>query len=578
MTSVVEDMPEQVASAHQAKVTAGGDLPEGNSQLLRKSHNNGGGTSGIELDASTTESEGNQNQVLAAVEQLKVHIADSAQEEGMNHQEKPIESTPEIPTEATVNHIHEAAQVSQNSLGNNLEVSTLNIPTEDADNQMDEAAQITQNTSGDNLMQEPGGDGVEGSGPIIAAEWTIPGLGGNANFNDVQAEIFGGDLSDLSDVSQPGPENIEDTVELTEQDKQQLSLWSIRGICLREMPIRKSFGLNAVKDSFSKDGPTLPLGRLFDHPLPPLKLVRTLKARALGEMRYENRSVLTGDITARLPLKVIGAWEVIHGAIEAKLLWNSETNGLQWAKAHLSESEIDTLAELTAAVPWDGKIDALYGKLPISVLSKLLSDSKLNDETVDTMLSAMIVRMREQGVPQKGVWGVAHISFAQCLQQLQVGYRKGYPTNANPVLMHTGNMLEQRDEVSVYGVANSQDAHWAAFCIAKTFSKIVVTWGDSLNWPVPHKFHEGLTTWLAHHCPNIIVEVDTTTMKHGVQTDDISCGVVAINTLKHHFFNKKLWVPERRHSLRFESFVDVIECYLVSPMRTPIQHSFVLIQ
>lgn len=454
----------------------------------------------------------------------------------------------------------EESAVGDEQLEESAQVAEPPIMMEGTGSLMEDNTQFIEYPAVKDCVGVAGYAAVRGPGPVIAANWTVPGL--TSPTPPHNCAVGANDL--VLDVN-----SIEDPIQLSVDEKKKMQLWSIGQICEAKLPKLQNMHLQNTQSAFSKEDPTVLLDELHRYPLPPLSLVHALEGCAEKEVRDGQQSIiLPTDEVARFPLKSIGAWRVIHEVNTVKSLWGQPKNGLLWATGRLPAGDIDRLLDLMDDVPWDGKAETLYGEVPFSSLSVLLSDSSMNDKVVDAMMSLLLVRMREQRLSHGSFFGIAHTSFAQSLLQLQEGFRNRYPANAHSLLAQAGNLFEQKVEIKLYGVANSQNMHWVAFCIAKTSSKIVVTWADSLNWNIPDGYHNGLKLWLAHHCPNLPVEVDTNMMTHGVQDDNFSCGVVAINTLKHHLLGKEVWVQEHKHTLRLAEFKSIVEYCLVSQRRT----------
>lgn len=73
-----------------------------------------------------------------------------------------------------------------------------------------------------------------------------------------------------------------------------------------------------------------------------------------------------------------------------------------------------------------------------------------------------------------------------------------------------------------------------------------------------NKFVHNLQWWL-HDAVGVNCMNHVDSMKHGVQKDWFSCGVVLPNTISHSVFGDGLWIPRRAVSDRIEWFLKLAE-------------------
>ena len=85
-----------------------------------------------------------------------------------------------------------------------------------------------------------------------------------------------------------------------------------------------------------------------------------------------------------------------------------------------------------------------------------------------------------------------------------------------------------------------------------------ISWGDSIGRPIPHGLEDQLRAWLAHFIPQTQF-LPLCVLPCARQMDGYSCGVIAVNTLKHYLFGDELWSSSRRKIIRIQEFLDIME-------------------
>jgi hypothetical protein len=85
-----------------------------------------------------------------------------------------------------------------------------------------------------------------------------------------------------------------------------------------------------------------------------------------------------------------------------------------------------------------------------------------------------------------------------------------------------------------------------------------ISWGDSAGRAVPSGFEDRLRAWLSLFVPQIQF-LPMQELPCARQTDGYSCGVIAVNTLKHHIFGDDLWTSSQREILRIQEFLDILD-------------------
>ncbi|KIK74383.1 hypothetical protein PAXRUDRAFT_19931 [Paxillus rubicundulus Ve08.2h10] len=105
---------------------------------------------------------------------------------------------------------------------------------------------------------------------------------------------------------------------------------------------------------------------------------------------------------------------------------------------------------------------------------------------------------------------------------------------------------------------NIHDIHWAVLEVHAVH--MTISYADTLNWSWPTEDINQITSWLEHHGFKSFAMSNRTS--HGMQLDAFSCGVAAINTIKHAVFDDKLFADENKFCLRMEEFLALAYSHL----------------
>ena len=110
--------------------------------------------------------------------------------------------------------------------------------------------------------------------------------------------------------------------------------------------------------------------------------------------------------------------------------------------------------------------------------------------------------------------------------------------------------------ILIAAVAYSPENHWA--CLLIDSQARTIHWGDSAGRAMPTGGEDRLRVWLSHFLPHTQFQpLQNLSCAH--QPDSYSCGIISVNTLKHHLFGDDLWTSPRREVLRVEEFLDIME-------------------
>jgi hypothetical protein len=261
------------------------------------------------------------------------------------------------------------------------------------------------------------------------------------------------------------------------------------------------------------------------------------------------------------PFDALGTWARILEIDAAKKVW---TNALQWMAAHpktIPDQYTKRVMSILGQVPWKGYISGLGSALTITDMASFLSQEWLSDMHIYSMLT-VTRHLQHNALSGAGPFTKiaspdfpSHILTSPLLATTPI--TPDYLTKAPKSVIGLGtNIANAATGFRIASIAYSPPGHWACLIIdsqAKT-----ICWGDSTGRAVPTGFEDRLRAWLALFSPQThFLPLQDLPCAH--QTDSYSCGIIAVNTLKHHLFGDDLWISSRREILRIQEFLDIME-------------------
>ena len=262
-----------------------------------------------------------------------------------------------------------------------------------------------------------------------------------------------------------------------------------------------------------------------------------------------------------LPFDALGTWAQILKINAAKRAWN---DALQWITGQpqtIPEKYVIRITSLLHQVPWNGYIKGLGSALTITDMASFLSRKWLSDLHIDSMLAVtrhlrheMLSRARpcvEIISPEFP----SHILTSPLLATTPIA--PSYFSKAPKSIIGLGTTIANAPTgIRITSVTFSPPGHWGSLLIDSIAGTI--SWGDSAGRAAPAGFEDRLRAWLALFIP----QTQFSTLQDlpcARQTDNYSCGIVAVNTLKHHLFGDDLWTSAHREILRIQEFLDIID-------------------
>ncbi|KAH9015478.1 hypothetical protein EDB84DRAFT_1679909 [Lactarius hengduanensis] len=314
--------------------------------------------------------------------------------------------------------------------------------------------------------------------------------------------------------------------------------------------------------AFSFNNATHTSSECLQLPAPSRTILNTLMACA-------GQAMLDGKISIRhwthpdifLPFDALGTWGLIVEADIAKKAWSNAMGWMNEQHKNIPEQYMSRVTTLLHTVPWNSHIKGLGSGLSTTDMATFLSNEWLSDTHLDSMLSVAVhlhADTLSRMVPHTEIVSsdfASHILTSPLLETSPI--TRGYLDKAPKSILKLGSTISSASMgIRVAAISFSPPGHWA--CLIIDCQAGTICWGDSAGWAPPAGFEKRLKTWLTHFSPrNRFSGIQA--LPCARQTDGYSCGIVAINTLKHHIFGDELWNESHREILRVSEFLGILE-------------------
>ncbi|KDQ58053.1 hypothetical protein JAAARDRAFT_206784 [Jaapia argillacea MUCL 33604] len=277
-------------------------------------------------------------------------------------------------------------------------------------------------------------------------------------------------------------------------------------------PMSTSFKLAATSSTFSVHPPNTSLDTLLTQPIPMLDILRNLQAESSQAMLDGMQSITDWRSSGRyLPFSAIGMWSIFATAITAKEQW---VRSYQWLRGlRKPDDSLKQLREWVLArldsLPWNGTLNGLGCDVPIITLAQFLLHGPLTSDAIDLMAHQAAFRL-SMSPTVASLKIIAPLVFSQCLSDTPSLTVKSlanlYNPDSYPILKHTAKHFGDGSSGQLYFVVYNPRKHWAA-----------------------------------------------------VMEDSVSCGIIAMNTVRHHAFDEILWSESTRDLLRIKEFISITD-------------------
>jgi hypothetical protein len=261
-----------------------------------------------------------------------------------------------------------------------------------------------------------------------------------------------------------------------------------------------------------------------------------------------------------LPFHALGMWDLILEAGTAKKAWQ---DALMWLdrQRDIPIQYIGRVMKLLGTVPWKDYVKGLGLGLTMTEMAVFLSQEWLSDTHIDSMLRAAIYQRSDtlsQITPHTEIVltdFITHVLSSQHLETSPIPH--DYTKSAPKSVQRLGSVISKSpSDIRIATVSFSPPGHWA--CLIVDFQARTIGWGDSAGRAAPAGLEKHLKAWLHFFSPQIKFSA-LQALPCARQPDGYSCGIIAVNTLKHNIFGDTLWSQSHCESLRVAEFLNILE-------------------
>ena len=228
---------------------------------------------------------------------------------------------------------------------------------------------------------------------------------------------------------------------------------------------------------------------------------------------------------------------------------------MKWLKQAAEDQRLDgDICEvhlMLKTIPWSASLQILHSHLTVLEVATFLSDGWLSSSQIDMALSSIALHQSDSG-ESKVVhhYLIDNTIFAEYLHSLLIlqntslhnnlpwqDYKLCVPQELQCAGEH---LVQHQPDGEVLLVTSSPPGHWAAIFLTSCGT---LEWVDSLGCCPPMELVTGACNWLDHHMLASSFRVGNG-FECSHQTDSYSCGIIALNAIKHHIFGDELWCEE----------------------------------
>jgi hypothetical protein len=322
-------------------------------------------------------------------------------------------------------------------------------------------------------------------------------------------------------------------------------------------------GINP-RSLFSFHGATHTSLECINLEIPDKSLLSKLRDCAGQAMLDGKRTVQHWDRTdVFLPFDALGTWYLLLEVDTAKQSW---ARAIQWLKRHrctIPEHHFTHIMKHLENVPWKDEVKGLKTGLQTTDMAAFLSQDWLSDIHITSMLTATTHLHHDvlsYAVPRTEIVPPVFSSHILSFALLDASptlpeYCDGSPPKS---IVDLGTLISdtKMTGIRIATISYSPEYHWASLLI--DICAGTIAWGDSLGHLIPDGFEKRLRAWLAIFVPEKQF-LPLQNLPCARQGDGYSCGMIAINTLKHHIFGDKLWSTSQREVLHIQEFIDILK-------------------
>ncbi|KAI9438716.1 hypothetical protein H4582DRAFT_2146243 [Lactarius indigo] len=318
---------------------------------------------------------------------------------------------------------------------------------------------------------------------------------------------------------------------------------------------------------FSNHPPTESVIIYLSRPVPPATFVKGLRSAARQAMLDGKLSIVDWtckNSTSFFSFELIAFWTSLTEIIHTKQEWEAALRWLEKAaRDHPLDKEVREVRLILEGTPWKADLQLLRSRLTFREMTTFLSDGWLSSSQIDMALSSITVRQRSGHKQCQYLIGTTILW--ELLDSAPLLHNKKSPHDA--LTPHVYNMHAPQDlrlagahlaryhpDGEVVFIAYSPPGHWAAISVT---SRGTLEWADSLGRCPPSTLVAGVRRWLHYHLPSSSFSLGNN-FQCAQQTDSFSCGIIALNAIKHRIFGDALWCEKNRAQLRIREFLDIM--------------------
>ena len=323
---------------------------------------------------------------------------------------------------------------------------------------------------------------------------------------------------------------------------------------------------------FSNHPPTESVAIYLSRPVPPVTFIEGLRSAARQAMLNGRLSIVDWtrkNSSSFFSFELIEFWTSLTKIIHARQRWEA---ALRWVEQAVRDDPLDKdvreIHLILQTTPWDANLKILRSRLTFLEMATFLSNHWLSSSHVDMVLSSIATRQLQinSGPGQEhhryligNTVLSEHLDLSPLLHNnispLHTLPLQSYCSQAPQDLQCAGAHLARcQPDGEVVFVAYSPPGHWAAVSVT---SKGTLEWADSLGRRPPSSLVVGVQNWLRYNLPTISFSLGDN-FQCSRQTDGYSCGIMALNAIKHRIFGDKLWSEKNRARLRIREFLDIM--------------------
>ena len=323
---------------------------------------------------------------------------------------------------------------------------------------------------------------------------------------------------------------------------------------------------------FSNNPPTESITIYLSCPVPPVTFIEGL--RNVARQAILDGKLFIMDWTSKNPtsffsFELIEFWSSLTKIIHARQKWEV---ALQWlgkaAQDEPLDKEVREVHLILRTTPWKADLHLLRSHLTFLEMATFLSNGWLSSSQIDMALSSIAAhQLQITGGQERCRYLIGTTILAELLTKSPLLHDMKLPDEAlTPFiynlhaprdLQHAGAHLTwyQPDaNGEVVFIAYSPPSHWAAISVT---SNGTLEWADSLGRHPPSALVTGVQKWLHYHLSSSSFTLGND-FPCSQQTDNYSCRIIALNTIRHCIFGDALWCEKNCSQLRIGEFLEIM--------------------